>query len=418
MLDLERAWDRPSISRAELRQDVVIAVAAMVVSVVSVEIFHSANGASLGWNGVEAYLWFALAGLLLAGRRRYPLTTVLLESAIFIAIGERLEEFGVIFTVQIILFVALYSAWAWSRQTRRLLLTSAVVVVAMFGWLVWVLVTDMPPARPKVGMISSGAAVITYSLIINVVYFFGAMAWGQGAWRSARQRAEIAEQTDRERALRGVEQERAVQLERVRIARDLHDVVAHHVSGIGVQAAGAGRVLATRPDDARKALDTIESSSRQAVAQMHELVGLLRSDDESGDRVPQPGLGALHTLAADGSTRPLVTFTQVGAPFDVPSTVETSLFRVAQEAVTNTRRHARASQAGITLRYLEESADRAASVEVEIVDDGSVALSPGDSGGFGLSGIRERASMHGGTCEIGPRPEGGFRVRVQVPVTS
>ncbi|MGJ9423705.1 sensor histidine kinase [Aeromicrobium sp. CF3.5] len=424
MLDLDRPWKRPVPTSAQLRHDLWTALAAIVVAVASVELWHSANGASLGWMGVEAYLWFALAGALLAGRRRFPLTALLLVSAVFITIGERLTEFGVIFSIQIILFVALYSAWAWSRHPRRLQVTSAIVLVAMFGWLIWQFLRAAPPALPQVGLVPAPVAIVIYSLLINIVYFFGAMAWGQGAWRSARQRAEIDERAERERALQVGERERAVQDERVRIARDLHDVVAHHVSSIGVQAAGAGRVLDTRPDDARRALETIERSSRQAVSQMHELVGLLRSADETtgpgpDDREPQPGLGALHALATQGRGRPIITFTQVGAPFDVPSTVEASLYRVAQEAVTNVRRHARAQHAGVTLRYIGGCDERPATVEIEIVDDGAAMPEASDgSGGYGLAGIRERTSMHGGQCDIGPRPQGGFRVRVQVPVTS
>lgn len=392
-------------------------MAATVVSVASVQIWHSANGASLGWRGVEAYLWFALAGLLLVGRRRFPLGTLLAESAVFITIAERLQEFGVIFTIQIVLFAALYSAWAWSSRPRRLLLTSAVVLVAMFGWLAWEFATSTAPDRPRTGMVGPETAIIIYSLLINVVYFLGAMAWGQAAWRSARQRSKIAEQAERERELQHDERERAVQAERLRIARDLHDVVAHHVSGIGVQAAGAGRVLQSSPEDARRALDTIERSSRQAVAQMHQLVGLLRADSHDGDRVPQPDLTALHTLAADEGTRPIVTFSQVGAAFEVPSTVGASLFRVAQEAVTNARRHARAQRISVTVRYVDQHDDRRSAVEVEVLDDGVTTPSVEQSGGFGLAGIRERASMLGGLADIGPRPGGGFRVRVQVPVS-
>lgn len=423
MLDLDRPWTRPAPSPVQLRHDVWTALAATIVAVASVELWHSANGASLGWMGIEAYLWFALAGALLAGRRRFPLTALLLVSAVFIMIGERLTEFGVIFSIQIILFVALYSAWAWSRHPRRLLVTSVIVLVTMFGWLIWQFLRETPPSLPQTGLVSAATAIVIYSLLINVVYFFGAMAWGQGAWRSARQRAEIDEQSERERAVQVDERERAVQTERVRIARDLHDVVAHHVSSIGVQAAGASRVLDARPDDARRALETIERSSRQAVLQMHELVGLLRSagdgTDAAPDREPPPGLGALHALATEESGRPMITFTQVGTPFDVPSTVEASLYRVAQEAVTNVRRHARAANAGVTLRYIDGCEERSPTVEVEIVDDGATTTAESSgSGGYGLAGIRERTSMHGGLCEIGPRPQGGFRVRVQVPVPS
>ena len=420
MLDLERSWVRPEPTAAQLKGDAVFGLVAAVLSVVSVEIWHSGYGSSLGWKGVEGYLLFGAAGLLLALRRRFPLVTVLIQSALFIVIGVRLEELGVIFTIQLVLFVALYTAWAWSRTPKLLYATSLVVLVAMFGWLTWEFATTDPPPRPDVGLVPPYAAMIVYSLAINVIYFFGAMAWGHGAWRSARQREEIAVRQAAERRAQDRDRETAVQAERVRIARDLHDVVAHHVSGIGVQAAGAGRVLDARPEDAREALRVIETSSRQAVQQMHQLVGLLRADDDRTGRGPQPGLGDLHTLASTDD-RPAVTFRQVGVAFDVPPTVGLSLFRIAQEAVANMRRHARAATGEVVLRFVAAGQDIPAAVEVEVIDDGRASHGGPpltSSGGFGLPGIRERAVMHGGTCEIGPRPDGGFRVRVRIPVAT
>jgi signal transduction histidine kinase len=420
VLELDRRWERPAPTREQVRHDTMAGVAAAVLSVASVEIWHSGYGTSLGWKGVEGYVFFGIAGLLLSLRRRFPLVTLLLESALFIAIGIRLEELGVIFTIQMILFISLYSAWAWSQTPRRLYAMSAGVIAAMFGWLGWQFATTTPPERPDVGLIPPYAAMITYSLIINVVYFFGAMAWGHVAWRSARQRAKIDEGLAAERRAQDRDRESAVQAERVRIARDLHDVVAHHVSGIGIQAAGAGRILEDRPDDAKRVLDVIERSSRQAVQQMHQLVGLLRADDERNDRGPQPGLGQLHTLAATDS-RLSISFRQVGEAFDVPPTVGLSLFRIAQEAVANIRRHSRAATGEVVMRYMSADANDPAAVEVEIIDDGHAAQnaeSGAATGGFGLTGIKERAVMHGGVCEIGPRPEGGFRVRVRIPVAA
>nr|MCW2729078.1 sensor histidine kinase [Aeromicrobium sp.] len=419
MLTLDRRWSRPAPTPAQLRWDAVGAVGAALLSVVSVELWHSGAGSSLGWQGIEAHVLFGLAGLLLALRRRLPLTTLVLVSAVFMVISERLPDLGAIFTIQVVLFVAVYSAWAWSRTPRRLLATSVVVLVAMFGWLIWEFATADRPARADVGMLPPYTALIIYSLAINVVYFLGAMAWGHGAWRSARQRAEIAERVEHERRAQVRDREGAVQAERVRIARDLHDVVAHHVSSIGIQAAGAARILQSRPDDAREALDVIERSSRQAVQQMHQLVGLLRADDERTDRGPQPGLGELHTLAVpDGPL--VVAFRQVGDDFDVPPTVGLSLFRIAQEAVANVRRHSRAASGEVVLRFVRSDVHEPAAVEVEVIDDGHVlkAPVPGASGGFGLTGIRERAAMHGGEWEIGPRPDGGFRVRVRIPVAA
>ncbi|RYJ04226.1 MAG: sensor histidine kinase, partial [Actinomycetales bacterium] len=161
------------------------------------------------------------------------------------------------------------------------------------------------------------------------------------------------------------------------------------------------------------ALGTIEQSSRQAVAQMHQLVGLLREagpDDEGPDgRGPQPGLSDI-ALLADPDGTPRVEVRQVGEAAGVPATVGLNLFRVVQESLTNARRHAAARVVQVTLRYLDGA------VEVEVIDDGrGCSDGPGDgSGGFGIAGIRERAAMLGAEVEIGDRPHGGFRVRVRV----
>jgi signal transduction histidine kinase len=298
---------------------------------------------------------------------------------------------------------------------------SVVVLVAMFGWLSWAFTQPGRfPRNADVGMIDAFTALVIYAVAINIVYFLGAIAWGHAAWRSARRRAQIEEQAERERAQQAIERERAVQAERVRIARDLHDVVAHHVSGIGVQAAGAGRVLEVEPESAREALTTIERSSRQAVAQMHQLVGLLRTTDEVQveDRGPKPGLADIAALATSDAV-PVVEHRVVGEPFPVSDTVALSLYRVAQEAVSNVRRHAAARRAAVVVRYVDPAADGLRAAEVEVTDDGRGPDSNGrGDGGFGLTGIRERAAMHGGDVEIGPRPQGGFRVRVRIPVGS
>lgn len=415
---LDRSWTRPAPTRAQVATDVGLGLLAAVVSVGSVVVYASASGASLGWRGVEAYLWFALAGVALCWRRRFPLTVLVVVSAVFVVVGERLLQLGVVFTIQMTLFAALYAAWAWSRRPRALQVVTVLVLLGMFGWLFWSLDQgSMPQLGEQTGLLPPKVALVVYSLAINVVYFFGAIAWGQSAYLSARRSALVAEQRERERAVQDVEQRQAVQAERVRIARDLHDVVAHHVSGIGVQAAGASRLLDTRPERAREALGSIETSSRQAVAQMHQIVGLLRADDETAPshRGPQPGLDDVRHLAVT-TERPSVEVHCVGTPFPVPDTVGHSLYRVAQEALSNVRRHSAATSARVTLRHLDEPGERPA-VEVEVLDDGPSRATPReDGGGFGLGGIRERAAMHGGLADVGPRPGGGFRVRVRVPV--
>lgn len=416
---LDRSWTRPAPTRAQVRADVIIGVVTALVAMASVELFRSASGAELGWRGLEAFGWFGLAGLVLAGRRRFPLSVLAIQSVIFVVVGERLEQLGVVFTIQMTLFAALYSAWAWSQRPRPLKTLTVVVLVGMFGWLLWSL------RDPQVlnlaedpGLLPAHVAIVVYSIAINIVYFFGAIAWGQAAWLSARRRSHIAEQMRREREQNEQERLRAVQGERIRIARDLHDVVAHHVSGIGVQASGAARLLHRKPEAAESALETIAASSRQAVSQMHQLVGLLRqADDAVGGRDPQPGLDDIADLVASVEG-PESTFRVVGGPHDVPSTVGLTLYRIVQEALTNVRRHAAARTVTVTVRHLAADDGSGPSVEVEVLDDGRGSPPTGadDSGGFGLTGIAERAAMHAGVSEVGPRPTGGFRVRVRIPL--
>jgi signal transduction histidine kinase len=217
---------------------------------------------------------------------------------------------------------------------------------------------------------------------------------------------------DRERA--ALDARRALLDERVRIARELHDVVAHHVSVIGVQAGAARMVLGRDPDRARETLASIESSSREAVLQLHQLLGFLRQAGDADDLGPQPGLEQLRELTAAVSASQLVVDLRIeGEPFALAPTVDASAYRIVQEALTNTLKHAGATQAAVTLRY------GPGEVELEIVDDGRAtgAGSPAP-GGLGLIGMRERAALHGGRLETGPREGGGFAVRATLPAAT
>lgn len=415
-MQFDRTWKRPAPTARQRRIDVWIGLVTTAVCVLSVEVYRRAYAVDLAGQDWIMYALFGTTGLALTVRRSFPLTVLLVEAVLFILIGERQAEFGGVFTIQMIMFAALYAAWAWSRRTRELYIATAVVLVAMFGWLIWQFAYDVPEyISSDGGLFGRYWTSVFYSMVINVVYFGGAIAWGYVAWRAARERESLAEKREQERLDQERDHARALRDERVRIARDLHDVVAHHVSGIGVQAAGAARALDQKPGVAKGALGRIEESSRTAVTQMHQLVGLLReAGDDDGRRSPQPGFSEMHRLATTDE-QPAVTFQQVGEPFDVPETVQVSMVRIAQESVANIRRHARrADNASITLRYLGETDDRF--VEVEILDDGRGSKSDVPEGGYGLSGIRERVAMHGGQCEIGPRANGGFRVRARIPV--
>lgn len=221
-----------------------------------------------------------------------------------------------------------------------------------------------------------------------------------------------------ERLTLDLEQEReekaraAVAEERARIARELHDVVAHAISVIVLQARGGRRSLATDPADARAALDTIEEVGTQALAEMRRLLGMLRRDDAEIARAPQPSLRYLDTLAAQMREAGLpVDLAVEGEPIELPPGVDLSAYRIVQEALTNALKHAGPATARVVVRYGRDD------LELEIADSGpGAAASNGE--GHGLVGMRERVSLYGGRLEAGPRDGGGFAVSARLPLDS
>jgi signal transduction histidine kinase len=199
--------------------------------------------------------------------------------------------------------------------------------------------------------------------------------------------------------------------ERARIARELHDVVAHHVSVMVVQAEGASYALETSPEAARRALGTIAGTGRTALAEMRRLLGVLRSEAGAADRAPQPGVDQLEDLLeqvrASGLT---VDFTVEGVPVPLPQGMELAAYRIVQESLTNTRKHGgpRVS-ATVALHYGEDE------LRMLVSDDGRGAGALTDGQGNGLVGMRERVAIYGGSVEAGPRPEGGYKVVAVLP---
>jgi signal transduction histidine kinase len=240
-----------------------------------------------------------------------------------------------------------------------------------------------------------------------------------GAWLAGRA---IRYRRERERALErltvDLEREReekaraAVAEERVRIARELHDVVAHAISVIVLQARGGRRSLATDPGETREALDTIEAMGSEALAEMRRLLGMLRRDDEEIALAPQPSLRYLDALAAQVREAGLpVDLSVEGESTELPPGVDLSAYRIVQEALTNALKHARPATARVVVCYREND------LELEIADTGAGA-SASDGEGHGLAGMRERVSLYGGKIEAGPRDGGGFAVRARLPLDS
>jgi signal transduction histidine kinase len=230
-------------------------------------------------------------------------------------------------------------------------------------------------------------------------------AWGAG--RIVRRQNTLLEALAREQAAR---EQAAVADERARLARELHDVVAHGVSTMVVQAEAGESLLAYDPQRARDSFASITESGREALAELRRMLGLLRNADEAVGLDPQPGLAQLRDLAEHMRSVGLPVEVAIeGEPRQLPAGIDLSAYRIVQEALTNTLKHARPAQARVTVRYRRDE------VELEVVDDGR-ARANGALGGHGIAGMRERVRLYGGTLETGGREEGGFAVRARLPV--
>jgi signal transduction histidine kinase len=300
--------------------------------------------------------------------------------------------------------------------------------------------------RAVVAGLAATAALVVYGVVAEVRYpssfqdslqgwtfavvQFGA-AWALG--RAQNRRLAYTAKLEALNAQLASEQELrsrwAVAEERGRIARELHDVVAHSVSVMTVQAGAARRTLAASPDQAAAALGQIESTGRQALVELRRLLGLLRDGDQqdAAALAPQPGLDHLESLTAAAREAGLpVEVTVEGDPRPLPAGVDLSAYRIVQEALTNSLRHAGPARAQVRIRYGRED------LEVQVTDDGNgVESAVGrrstdsdrsdrwpDRSGHGHIGMRERVAMFGGTLETGVRPGGGYRVAARLPLDS
>ena len=431
-LDDEWVRGNPAVARGDAITGVVFESA----GIVTLELARSAGA----FDSVGAPWWviygaMSSAAVALVFRRRYPLAVAVYLSAHMFVVGVTMPEVMGQVALQICYFMGLFSAMAWGRSRRSALLVTSTILVFMLCWVAWQFAIgqsvqawlDDADTDERYGFLPPIPAIILLTFIVNVVYFVGAIVGGQVAWRGARQREALAEQAHTIARQADTLQQRAVVDERLRIARELHDVVGHHVSVIGVQAAGARRVLDRDPPAAAGALGVIEESSREAVAQMRSLLGTLRDIEAQADGDPRPsvrtagpGIADLEALVTGRATDALrtsyvVVEDQPGAAGRLPGTVGLALYRTAQEALANVVRHSTASDASVTLRVTEAGARPFA--EVEVLDDGR--LRNGTSGsGLGQLGIRERAASHRGEVEIGPRATRGYRVRVRLPLRS
>lgn len=427
-------WVRPRPGRRERRNDLVLAVVLAVATAASVVLYRVAGwGEDAPWWG--SVIWTAAMTLPLAARRRWPELVALVASVAFI-VGAMAEVGEALFS-NIALFIAIYTVGAWGRNRLRANLVRGVIVAGMFAWLFWGLIVgsmtpDQLPEMSREGVISPYLAYGLINVLTNLLYFGGAWYFGDSAHRSARSRAELEQRTAELAAERERTRAQAVAIERLRIARELHDVVAHHVSVIGVQAGAARRVIAKDPDAAVASLSAIEASARDAVDELHALLGTLRGTDTGGvavasldrlaDHEPAQtststrGLDRIDELVAESSAAGLpTTLAVVGEPRDASPLIGLSAYRIAQEALTNVRKHAgAAATAEVRVRWAEDA------VEVEVTNTGAAGTGAGDerggATGLGQLGMRERVAAAGGTIELGARARGGYLVRARFPL--
>ena len=444
---VDERWERPLPPPRELRTDVRWALVALLTVVLSHELTRSVGMLeNETWGPVWQYVGIVSLCALLVVRRRFPVAVTLAAGTHMILMSLVMPMTMSQLPAQMAYFLLIFSGMAWARNRRAVMYAVSAVVLMLVLLYAWtyalgsgveqILESFDTSEAEDAGPFSPVVAVVIFSILGNVIFFGFAIGLGQVAWRGAMRQAQVEEQAATIRTQTAQLTDQAVVAERLRIARELHDVVAHHVSVMGVQAAAARRVMERDPDAARTALTAIEQASRDGVGQMRDLLGTLRAtgegaaDDEPGpggahpdrarttsDRAPQPTLAALPALIEQAST-PLCEVTghlvesAPGAADRVPPPLQLSAYRIVQEGLANVRRHSTARHASATVRVDEA----AGTVEVEVVDDGSPRV--GTSGtGLGLQGMRERAAHLGGGVEAGPRSgSAGWRVRVWLPL--
>ncbi|MFE2886204.1 sensor histidine kinase [Streptomyces sp. NPDC059272] len=369
------------------------------VSIASTSYASGRHGTAAWAMAVSAVMCVAIAL-----RRRWPEKMLLLAAATGLAqLVLDVEPVAADFAMLVIVYTVAATGARWASRFALVSGLSA-ATLAQIRW-------------PQEGTSSVGLVAIA---VFQTVPF--ALAWVLGDSMRTRRAyfAQLEERAARLEKEREAQAKVAVAAERARIARELHDVVAHNVSVMVVQADGAAYVLDSAPDQAKKALETISSTGRQALAEMRRLLGVLRTGEhkEAGEYVPQPDVEQIDDLVEQCRTSGLpVDFKVEGTPRPLPSGVELTAYRIVQEALTNTRKHGGPNTgASVRLVYFDDGLgllveDDGKGAPHELYEEGGA-----DGQGHGLIGMRERVGMVGGTLDAGPRPGGGFRISALLPL--
>ena len=340
----------------------------------------------------------------LALRRVFPSATLLIVTAAALTLEIlRIPEMNFVAIVSII---AIFSAAAYGGRWRNI--ACAVSIANILGTVVYTYMFSgsvFPINRYLLG---------ATSLLLNLLMFVLIWWFGNTLRTNREQTLKLKESTELLTQEREDNARRAVFEERVRIARELHDVLAHHVSVMGIQAGAARQVFNQYPEKALNSLSLIETSSRQAVAELYRLLGLLRDEGQAETFMAQPGLHQLDKLVADMHTSGLQVEVKIeGEKREIPQTVDLSAYRIIEEALTNTLKHAGPATATVAIDYQKNA------LLLEISDNGKGAeKEKGQSnGGKGLIGMRERVKLLKGEFWAGSGLDGGFRVNAKLPLS-
>jgi len=340
-----------------------------------------------------AYLLVAAAALVLIWRRRYPRLVLAVSLACVAAYTGLGYVNGASLLAPTVALYAVVVAVRWRHAVAYSVLTFGVLAGFTAGF--------NPPAFGPFG----GGFVVIPALVAAALFAGLAMANHRAYVDAIRQRAELAERTrDDEARLR-------VDAERLRIARELHDVVAHTMATINVQAGVAAHVSNDLPEQAATALQAIKDASRRGLRELRAILAVLRQADEAEPTHPAPGLDELEALLTTATAAGLPATIRIdGAQHPLPPAVDLAAYRIVQESLTNAIRHAGPATATIRLTYEPHQ------LLVEVADTGTGGAPSSDGAGHGIAGMRERAAAVGGTLHAGPDPLGGYRVHARLPI--
>lgn len=376
------------MSIAQLRRHLFDAFLVLLVVAAEIKVW------TVSWSGPKAV--FIVGSLLwtlpLLARRRLPFAAPVFAFAAQAGSAFADPTLGAETTAFLALLLAFWVVGAYNERTQAIAGTAiglaAIVVIARVD--------------ERLGLEEAVSGVLFGGTVALIAY---ALQRRRQRAVELERRAELLER-EREDAERA-----AIAEERRRIARELHDVIAHSITLMTVQAGAARLLLADEPQRAREPVLAVEETGRRALGELRRLLGVIRSDETEAVLAPQPGLARLDDLMGQARRAGLpVDLAIAGEPRALPPGLDLAAYRIVQEALTNARRHAGPAHAHVVVRYESES------LELEVTDDGRTAATYSDGGGHGLVGMRERVALYDGTLEAGRRPEGGFAVRVRLPV--